>query len=82
MIKSLLWAGMLGVGYLKERALIKDVILKHNPTIGILPETKCSSLDRTFIKSIWSAKTWCLLVETFDLQWCCLKVIQEALKHK
>lgn len=40
----------------KKRALIKGFLASTNPSIVILRETKTSTVDRRFIKSLWSSR--------------------------
>ena len=44
------------LGRLEKRALIKSFLLKYNPIMVVLQDTKLNYVDCWIVKSLWSAR--------------------------
>lgn len=54
-MKIISW-NLRGLGARPKRALIKDLLVKENPDLVILQETKLNQIDRRVIKFVWSSR--------------------------
>ncbi|XP_022154822.1 uncharacterized protein LOC111021983 [Momordica charantia] len=61
-MKILSW-NVRGINGYKKRLKVKKTIMKSNPDVVLLQETKLQQIDRIIIKSLWSSK---------DVGWACL----------